>query len=825
MAETAIRPLDGIRVIDIANHRGELGGRLLADLGAEVIKVEPPGGSPSRRMAPFRDGREGEPDGSLYWASVSLGKKSVVLDITQDGDRAKLRELLAGADIFLESFDPGYLATLGLGYDDVKAANPALVYVSVTPFGQDGPRAHDQATDITLQSAGGLVSLQGDKDRRPIPVGQPNQAAFHAGGQAAADAIIALNERRSSGLGQYIDVSMQTAMVWTLMNATGYPPNQGTNPPGTCEQRVGSSASALAMFGIDVDMPTVWECQDGYLTAAFGVGAVGAKSLAAMVTWMDSEGYLDEHKDLTEVNWLMWTVDLLEGRLDIEKPRRLVPLVESFIKTRGKMELLERGVSHSILIAPFFSTQDLVEDRQMQERGYWTEIAGVKHPGPMAFTTAYDLRPVTPAPSLGADQAVANTPHTPLAPAPTSGLRSNAFKGLKVADFAWVGVGPIIAKALSDHGATVVHVESEGRPDVLRTAPPFKNGQSDLNLSQFQPNFNSSKLGLACNLSAPEGQALAHKLIDWADVVVESFTPGAMARLGLGYDDLSKDRPDLIMLSTCLRGQTGPHRAYAGFGGQGAALGGLHYITGWKDRPPAGPWGAYTDFITPRYGVSLLTAAIWDRARTGKGTFIDLSQVEASIHFMEPQVLDYTVNGRVTEAQEDRNLYSSPNGVFEVVGQGRYVALGCETPAQWRALRGAVAPLAPFGDASFDDLAVRQANADVIDAALRPWFADKDPWKVTADLQAAGVPISVVEFPSDLYEDPQLIHRGFFVTLDHAKMGPTPYDGLVSKFSGMPVGPLGPGPALGQHTDMVLSEILGLSEDEVVELAVAGVLA
>ncbi|HET7738337.1 MAG TPA: CoA transferase [Tepidiformaceae bacterium] len=825
MADSATRPLDGIRVIDIADHRGELGGRLLADLGAEVIKVEPPGGSLSRRMAPFRDGQEGDSEGSLYWASVSLGKKSVILDIAQDGDRAKLREMLVGADIFLESFDPGYLVTLGLGYDDVRGSNPARIYVSVTPFGQDGPRTHDQATDITLQSAGGLVSLQGDQDRRPIPVGQPNQAAFHAGGQAAADAIIALNERRNSGLGQHIDVSMQTAIVWTLMNATGYPPNQGTNPPGTCEGRGGEPISQLRMFGIDMDMPTVWECKDGNLTGGFGIGGVGAKSLAAMVRWLDEEGLLENNKDLAGVNWLTWTLDLMEGRLDIEKPRRLVPMIVEFLKTRGKMEVLERAVRESMLIAPFYSTADLVADRQMEERDYWTEIAGVKHPGAIAKTTAYDLTPATPAPKLGADQGAANMPHKPVAPPPVGGERSYAFKGLKVADFAWVGVGPIIAKALADHGATVVHVESEGRPDVLRIAPPFKNGQSDLNLSQFHANFNSSKLGLACNLSVPEGQDLARKLIDWADVVLESFTPGAMERLGLGYEALSRDRPDLIMLSTCLRGQTGPHRAYAGFGGQGAALAGLHYVTGWEDRPPSGPWGAYTDFITPRYGVSVLTAAIWDRARTGKGTHIDLSQIEASIHFMEPQVLDYTVNGRITEAGEDRSPYSSPNGVFEVAGEGRYVALGCETAAQWQSLRSVVAPLAAFGDASFDELAVRQANADAIDGVLRLWFADKDPWKVTADLQAAGVPISVVEFPSDLYDDPQLTHRGFFVTMDHAKMGPTPYDGLVSKFSGMPTGPLGPGPTLGQHTAQVLSEILGLSEEEVVELAVAGVLA
>ena len=829
MTDSATRPLQGIRVIDIATERGEMAGRFLADLGAEVIKVEPPGGSPSRRMAPFRDGAENDPEGSLYWASVSLGKKSVVLDLEVEDGRQQLRQLLVGADVFVESFDPGYMAGLGLGYEDVNAANPALIYVSVSPFGQDGPKAHTPATDTTLQSAGGLVSLQGDSDRRPIPVGQPNQAAFHAGGQAAADSIIALNERIQSGQGQHIDVSMQTAIVWTLMNATGYQPNQGgtqgPNPPGVCEERGGEPVSQLKMFGIDVDMPTVWECADGNITGAFGIGDVGAKGLLAMVKWMDEEGALANDQDLVEVNWLTWTLDLLEDRLDIEKPRRLVPFMLEFIKGREKMELLERANRDSILMAPFYAANDLVSDSQMNERGYWVDIDGTTYPGAMAKTTTYDLTPKAPAPKLGADQDAASTNHQPVAPKVSGGARSYAFAGLKVADFAWVGVGPIIAKALADHGATVVHVESESRPDVLRIAPPFKGGEQELDLSQFFANFNSSKLGLACNLSSPEGKDLARKVIDWADVVLESFTPGAMERLGLDYETVSQKHPDLIMLSTCLRGQTGAHRAYAGFGGQGAALAGLHYITGWADRPASGPWAAYTDFVTPRYGVSLLTAAIWGRAQTGKGTHIDLSQIEASIHFMEPQVLDYTVNGNVAQAGEDRNMYSSPNGVFQVAGQQRYVALGCETAEHWQALRGAVDALAPFDAPGLSELAARKASASEIEGALRTWFENKDPWEVTEQLQAAGVPAYTVMFPSDLYEDPQLTHRGFFVTLDHERMGPTPYDGLVSKFSGMPTGPLTAGPIVGQHTDYVLRELLGLGEEEIIEKAVAGVLA
>ena len=253
------------------------------------------------------------------------------------------------------------------------------------------------------------------------------------------------------------------------------------------------------------------------------------------------------------------------------------------------------------------------------------------------------------------------------APAPrtssahTTSARQSAFAGLKVADFAWVGVGPMISKALADHGACVVHVESRTRVDVLRRLPPFKDGEAGLDRSQFMANFNTSKLGLTLDLATDGGLALARRLADWADVVLESFTPGTMQKFGLDYATLSRKRPELVMLSTCLRGQTGPESTYAGFGGQGAALSGLHSITGWPDREPWGPWGAYTDFINPRFGVAALSAALIHRQRTGEGQYIDLAQTEAGIRFLEPLVLDYTKNGRVAGLTGHDSAYACPH--------------------------------------------------------------------------------------------------------------------------------------------------------------------
>ena len=348
-------------------------------------------------------------------------------------------------------------------------------------------------------------------------------------------------------------------------------------------------------------------------------------------------------------------------------------------------------------------------------------------------------------------------------------------------------MGPIIAKALADHGATVVHVESGVRPDVLRLGPPFRDGQPGMDRSQFFANFNSSKLGLSLNLALPEGQELAHRIVDWADVVVESFTPGVLAAAGLSYEHLAKDRPDLLMLSTCLYGQTGPYATYRGFGTQGSALAGIHGLTGWPDRAPKGTWGAYTDFIAPRYGVAALAAAVLERQTSGLGQHIDLAQVEAAIHFVEPLLLEFDATGRERAAQGHESERASPHGVYQTAGVERYVAIATETQQQWDALRGVVG--GPLAAMNLGSLAERLAHDREIDAALEEWCAAQDPWALVAKLEAAGVPASVVLRPSDLHTDPQLVHRGFFVTCEHGAMGPTPYDGPATNLFRDAAGP------------------------------------
>ncbi len=823
MPPAAAPPLSGIRVLDLTTARCEIGGRILADLGAEVLKIEPPEGCGARRMPPFEDGREGEADASLYWAAYGASKHSVVLDLASDEGRAGLRALAEGADVLLESFAPGHLAALGLGYDDLRALNPALVYASITPYGQSGPDAHSPATELTIEAAGGLLSLQGEGDRPPIPVGYP-QAGLHGGAQAAADAVVALVERDRSGLGQHLDVSMQACMVWTMMDASGYPPNEGGDKPGFGDDR----AEPLPPHASGLHLPRVIAASDGHVIVTMGVNLPQRIAINETIAWMTDDG-VELPARLQSVDWERWHEQFADpGAVPAETVALIdeaVRLGVEFLGTKSKRELQDRAVASGALIAPIMTAADLLADPQLAYRDYWTRVNGRPYPGPFAKPNRTPLRRASPAPALGEANALLGESRRPAPPARPAAApaRTRAFEGLKVADFSWVGVGPLLGKGLADHGATVVRVESATRIETLRGAPPFKGGVPDPNRSQFFANFNSSKLGMTLDLSSEGGRSVARELAGWADVVLESFTPGTMERHGLGWEALSEGRDDLLMVRTCLRGQTGPEAPFTGFGSQGAALAGLHGVTGWPDRPPDGPYGAYTDFINPRFGLAVIAAALHERARSGRGQLLDISQVEVGIHFLAPLVLDYAVNGRVAPPAGHDSRTACPHGVYPVAGAERYIAIACETAEQWQALRD-LGGLEGCDGPEFESYEGRRAARGRIDEALRRWCAGQDGHALAARLKAAGVPASAVLRPSDLYEDAQLAHRGFFVTLDHPEMGPTPYDGLATIYSETPGTPRKAGPLLGEDTHYVLTELLGHSAEEVAILAASGAL-
>ena len=387
-------------------------------------------------------------------------------------------------------------------------------------------------------------------------------------------------------------------------------------------------------------------------------------------------------------------------------------------------------------------------------------------------------------------------------------------------------VGPIGTKYLADHGAEVIKVETTLRPDGLRQAPPWYGGAYELNCSQFFATYNTSKRSITLNLGTPEARRLVQRLVrEWATVVVESYTPGTMGKWGLSYPSLRQLRPDVIMLSTCMQGQTGPHAHYAGFGNILAALSGFYHITGYSDGGPMPVYGAYTDFIACRFAGIALLAALVHRQRTGAGQHIDLSQYEASLHFLAPTLLDYAANGRLARRAGNRDSQAAPHGIYRCKGDDRWCAIAVTTPEEWRAFCNVIGNPGWTRRSGFASLEARLQHGRQLDRRVEAWTRQLPSLTVMELLQHAGVPAGVVQNGADLLHDPQLQHRGFFVELNHPRMGRVPYDGHQFHLSESPGALWSPAPLLGQHTDTVLREILHLSLATIAQLRQDGVLA
>jgi len=394
-----------------------------------------------------------------------------------------------------------------------------------------------------------------------------------------------------------------------------------------------------------------------------------------------------------------------------------------------------------------------------------------------------------------------------------------------VADFSWIMVGPTTAKYLADHGATVVRVETERPPDRLRAAGPFKDRLPGTNRSQFFGDFNTSKLSLSLNLKNPAAVAVARRLIAWADVYIESFTPGTVDDLGIGYETARALNPSIVMASTCLMGQSGPAAAFAGYGYHAGAIAGFYEILGWPDRAPSAPWVAYTDTIAPRFLAAAIMAALDHRRRTGAGTHIDAAQLEMAVQFLAPQIMDFNVSGRVVSRNGNRSDTMAPHGAFPCSGDDQWCAIAVESDKQWDALRGVLGDPVWGRDDRFRTAEGRLRYQDEIDRHLGQWTSGRSAQEVMHLLQSVGVPAGVVQRSSDLLRDPQLAHRNFFRYMDHPEMGNIPYSGHQFRIRGYESGPRSPAPLLGQHNELVLREILGMTDDEVTEVVAAGAIA
>ena len=808
--------LSAYRVLDLADQRGMFCGYILAHLGAEVIAIEPPGGSAARFAAPFAHGAGSDADG-LWWQAYARGKASCQLDLADPAGRRRLHELAAGADFLVESFAAHEAQAFGVDYETLAAINPALIVVSVSPFGRTGPKADWPATDLTVWASCGAHALAGDDDRAPVRTSVP-QAFLHAGADAAGAALIALQARHRDGRGQHVDVSAQQSSAQAALSANLGAPN---NASLVVKRTAGGLA---ASFPVQL----TWPCKDGYVALAFMFGhafTAGNRRLLAWLREHDACSAEDAEKD-----WGLEIAEMVQGGQSPEPYFELCRTIEAFTRKRTQQELFREGIERGIYIAPALDVPGLLREPHFRARGCWTPLdagAGrsVEAPGAFARLSASPLSVPGPAPVLtneGPEALPAKPPGTgarrppgPPAQAPATD-DERPLAGLKVLDFMWVIAGPLCTRVLADYGATVVKVESgSARIEPARAAPAFKGDEPGMETGLPFANFNAGKLGVTIDPGNPVGREVILDLVRWADVVTESFSPKAMKGWGLDYAALREVNPAIIMLSSCLMGQTGPRASVPGFGNMAAALTGFYDLTGWPDRSPAGPYLAYTDGVSPRFMLAALMGALEHRRNTGQGQHIDVSQAEASVHLLAPAILQHSIGGQVWTRMGNRDLELCPHGVYPARGDDRWVAIACQSDAAWRALCAAMGLGGAGADPALADAAGRRAREAELDAMIAGWTEQREEGEIEATLIAAGVAAHVVQNTHECWTDPQLRHREHFVAVPHTGLGEMRVEGTRCKLSRTPGGPRHAGPVLGEHNAQVLQDILGYDDERI----------
>jgi len=806
--------LAGFRVLDLTTEAGFLAGKLLADLGADVIKVEPPGGDPARRRGPFVGGIEG-PERSVLWLALNGGKRGITLDLEDSREREALLALVEGADAVIESSGPGLLEARGLGWDILRARNSDLVLCRISPFGQDGPLARHRGADLIAAAMGGNLYPTGNPDRPPVRCSLPI-AHYHGGIEAALGVAFALWGREQGMAGQVIDVSLQEVMVMPNMTVPAQFPLTGFKGG-----RIGGG-----FRGAKAQFRELWPCADGFVSFALRSGPARVPGIIALVQYMDESGMAPE--ELKSRDWKAYNHNV------IEQPEvdRIEAALAAFFATRTMQELYDAACERRLMLAPASTAREITASRQLASRDFFVDVehavAGtLRLPGPFARSSLGGIGIRRPAPLLGEhnDEILGSA-----RPAPRrrgGGAPPSLFAGLKILEFGGGAAGPLGMRYFADHGATVVRIESQRHPDFIRLLRYTPGAEGGLDASQMFAILNCNKLGVALDMSHPKGPDIARRLVQWADVVAENFAPRAMAKWGLDWDSLRRLKPDLVMISTCLNGQTGPERDYPGFGGQGSALSGFNHLTGWPDREPLGPYGTITDSLSPRFVGLLLASALLHRARTGEGQYIDLSQVEGGIVCLSESILTWTGAGEVLTRAGNRSRHAAPHGVFRCAAEGddddRWVAIAVQDEVEWQRFRSAIGDPPWAMDGRFATSSERLQNVAALERYVEEWTRPRLAGDVMALLQAAGVTAAVVQNFEDLHRDPQLAHRGHFRDVEHRVVGSHVCEMMGLRLSASPGDIRTPAPCLGEHTLQVMQEMLGMSSEEYETLRADGV--
>lgn len=789
--------LSGLRVLDLTGRMGGYCGQLLANLGAEVILIEPPEGDPMRREGPFKDG-DSNPERSVTFAAYHTNKRGLVLDLDADEDRQKLRDLARRADALIEDKPRGYLNRRGLDYKQLQTINPALVITTISGFGSFGPYRDFKAPNIVAFAMGGLMNLCGHPGRPPLM--GPCDAAYRLGSvHAAFGTLVALFNRRGTGRGEHVDVSLQDVLVADpfLRIITRY------SVTGEVPERTGHSQSTT--------VAETYQCKDGYVR----IFVNQPDHWRRFVEWLGRPPELLDPK-----------YEQVQNRFPLRQT--IDRLFEARTLNYEAKDFFEEFQSLRLAAAPIHAPSAFLADKQTGHRRYVTEVehgplGRHRFPGdPYSFSES-PWRIERGAPLLGEHQREIaqawSQPPAWTAETAATGTASagKSLTGIRIVSFPTGIVGPALGGLLAEHGAEVIAVEAS------RSLRSPQRGQKFQIASDLESNRDRKRIAL--DMKHPEGLALAKKLISQSDVVVENFSSRVMASWGLDYPRVRDLRPDIIMASLQAFGQTGPRRDYISFGPILMAYSGMAYL--WRDpdieRPGAGCQTAFPDYIAPSYGALAILAALHYRARTGKGQHIDISQAETAASLIAPAYLEYLVIGREPKPQGNVSAIAAPHGCYRCKGDDRWCVIAVQSQEEWTRFCELTGHREWLADARFADAAERSANRRELDACVETWTSCHTPHQIMLMLQREGIAAGVVQTAEDLYRDPHLRERGFAREVFHPQVGWVTRAGPSVRLLHNGFTPGDAAHSAGQDNEAVLGEILGLTAAEIHDLLDRGV--
>ena len=800
--------LPGVRVLELgAQVSTAYCGKILALLGAEVVKVEPPEGDAARRAGPFPGDLPHSETSGLFLA-LNLNKYGITLDLALPDDRQRLRDLTRTAAVVLRDFPDDWPAGSGPDGEALRQDNPSLILTAISPFGSWGPYARFKASDLVLfhmsGQAPGLLGPVADGDAKPPIRAGGHQAEFVAGLAAATATLMALYRQRKTGAGCRVEVSAFEAMVTQLISALANCAFDKPPAPRVVPDSTGSEAAApVASVG------GVLPCRDGYV-------AISPREDAQWARWvelMEHPAWADEPRFQTR-----------EGR-ERHFPE-LWELVGQWTRAHAKHDVARWGQKRRIPCFPVNTVRDLFNDAHLKARRFFNEVehpvAGrLTYPG-VPYRFSHLTLPLTarPAPRLGehnerllggSDSGSAGfqpAKRNPAGKMPALPGRHPPDRlplyGVRVVDLSWIIAGPTAARFLAMMGADVIKVGSARRPDPSTRGAPFQA-------------YNQSKRSCALNIATPAGLNLAKQLIALSDVVIENFAAGVIERLGLRYDVLRALKPDLIMVSSSGTGHSGPDKDYVAYGSLLQYYTGWNSISGYPDGEPI-KGGLWAD---PWVGLELAmvtAAALNHRAVTGEGQYVDYSMAEALTACLPEALLDFQMNARERRPMANADNRYAPHNLYRCKGPDRWIAIAVTDEAEWQALCGVIERPDLAATPDLASAAGRRARQADIDAAITAWTKQQDDYEAMHRLQQAGVPAGPFLEPSRLFHDPHLRQGGYFTRLQTHDGTWRDLPGIGWRFDGGPAPDVAPAPVLGQDDDYVYRDILGLSGAEIARL-------